>query len=274
MPAYLPSTNTAPALLPVATLTTMVGAAPAAAPSNLYLVAGRLKSGTAPPANGRLIAYFPSSDGLALDPVEAAGFSSTDGATGTAPSVQVTATFSGADGAVTCAWTRADSGGTDFLIDDDASAAPTFAIASGTTAYDATQYWRCEATTATQARSAIVKVRMQRIVTGGGGSFTVSASPATSEEGGARGDTLTDSVTAIPDGVGPFSYLWTKFSGMVGITLSNATSAACNLSSSTTAGTYDIERTGILRCTCIDHGDGDAEAIVDVPLDWLWVSDA
>lgn len=280
MPAYLPSTNTAPILLPVAALTTMVGAAPAAAPSNLYLVAGVLKAASSAPANGRLVAFFPNSDGFALDPVEAAGSSNTNGTVGSAPSVQVTATFTGADGAITYAWTRVDAGGTDFLLDDDAIAAPTFSIASGTTAYDATQYWRCDATTSTQAKSAIVAVRLQRILVGAGGGggsggdFTVSASPAFSEEGGNRGDTLTDSITAIPDGVGPFSYLWTKFSGMAAITLTNATSATCNLSSSTSAGTFDIERTGTLRCTCIDHGDSDAEAIVDVPLDWLWVGDA
>lgn len=270
--AYLSAANAQPQIVTPALLRALPLAA-SPPPANLYLVAGKLKAGTAAPANGRLVAFFPNAEGLSVNPVEAAGSSTTDGVTGSAPSVQVTATFAGAEGAVTYAWARVDSGGSNFLIDNAALAAPTFSIASGTSAYDATQYWRCTATTATQTKLVIVKVRLLRTVTGG--SFTASITPAESLEGGARGDTLTDNLTCTPSGeVGPCSYLWEWFSGGAGITLSNATSATCTLTGSTTPGSFDIERTGILRCTVTDLGAGSAEAFDDANVDWIWTSGA
>lgn len=418
--AYLTFPQSDAILLPVTPLVPMGQGGASAPPDNLYLVNGVLKAGSSAPANGRLVAYFPATEGLEATPVEAAGSSTTDGTTGSAPSVQVTASFAGAVGGATYAWTRVDSGGTDFLIDNAALAAPTFSVASGTTAYDVTQFWRCEATTATQSDSVIVKVRLQRSVvepppaggayrfwrieitnnggsaytsiaelqlrlTAGGadqtspsgttaastsyfsengarafddynvdantwvstnsglpqwvqydfgagnakeikeiamwpestesttraptaftvkasndgsawttiksfssfgswtyltaktfwlGGFSAVASPATSEEGGNRGDTLNDAITCVPDGVGPFTYLWSKFSGLANFTLTNATSATCNLSSSTTPGTSDIERTGVLRCVVTDTGASGVTYTVDVPVDWLWAGSA
>lgn len=79
---------------------------------------------------------------VTLAPSPASDTDANDGSTPSAPSVQVTATPSGGALPITHAWTRVDAGGTNFLIDDATSDAPTFSISEGVTAFSATQVWR------------------------------------------------------------------------------------------------------------------------------------
>lgn len=86
-----------------------------------------------------------------------------------APSVQVTATPSGGAAPITYAWTRVDAGGTNFIIDNTAIAAPTFSIAAGSAVYSATQQWRCTATDADGVTSqSQVDVTLARTASVGG----------------------------------------------------------------------------------------------------------
>lgn len=103
---------------------------------------------------------------ITLAPSPAVGTVTTDGTTATAPSVQVTATATNGVAPITHAWARADSaGGTDFLIDNTTIAAPTFSVASGTTAYEATQQWRDTALDAGGFVSQeLVEVTLRRVV--------------------------------------------------------------------------------------------------------------
>lgn len=59
------------------------------------------------------------------------------------PSIQVTSDQVNGTAPVTCEWSRIDFfGGADFLVSDITSPAPTFSVASGTTAVDDVQVWR------------------------------------------------------------------------------------------------------------------------------------
>lgn len=99
-----------------------------------------------------------------IAPSPASDTDANDGVTPSAPSVQVTVTPTGGAAPITFLWTREDgAGGTDFLVDDATSDAPTFAIADGTTAYSATQTWRCTATDgAATTASAPVDITLTR----------------------------------------------------------------------------------------------------------------
>lgn len=103
---------------------------------------------------------------ITLAPSPALGFITTDGTTGTAPSVQVTATATNGVAPITHAWARADAaGGTDFLLDNAAIAGPTFSVPAGTTAFEATQHWRDTALDAGGFVSqAVVEVTLRRII--------------------------------------------------------------------------------------------------------------
>lgn len=103
---------------------------------------------------------------ITLAPSPALGVITTDGTTGTAPSVQVTATATNGVAPITHAWARADAaGGTDFLLDSAAIAAPTFSVPAGTTAFEATQQWRDTALDAAGFVSQeVVEVTLRRII--------------------------------------------------------------------------------------------------------------
>lgn len=83
------------------------------------------------------------------------------------PSVQVTSEQVNGTAPVTCEWSRVDTfGGTDFTLDDDTIAAPTFSVASGVTDYDATQVWRATYSDASgRTVNTTVTIRLVRVVT-------------------------------------------------------------------------------------------------------------
>lgn len=80
------------------------------------------------------------------------------------PSIKVTSEQVNGTAPVTCDWQRIDTfGGTDFLLDDATSPAPTFRIASGSTTVDATQVWRVTyADASNRTVNTTVTIRLQR----------------------------------------------------------------------------------------------------------------
>lgn len=102
---------------------------------------------------------------VSISPSPASATSVTDGSTGTAPSVMLTATATGGTPPVTHAWTRGDSGGTNFLIDDPTSATPTLSLPVGVTAANVTQQWRDMIEDAAGVMNqAVVSVNLSRTV--------------------------------------------------------------------------------------------------------------
>lgn len=57
----------------------------------------------------------------------------------------------------------------------------------------------------------------------------------------------------VTGGVGPFTYSWSIISGGTGVTLTNATSATCTVTTNTGA---VQTRTGTLQCDVTDTGNG------------------
>lgn len=89
-----------------------------------------------------------------------------------APSITVTATVAGGTAPFTHNWTRADSGGTNFLIDDATLAAPTFSIPAAVTAFQQTQQWRDTVTDAgSLVAQRVVDITLTRIVNALSASF-------------------------------------------------------------------------------------------------------
>lgn len=147
--------------------------------------------------------------GVTLSPIPASATSTTDGTTPSAPSVQVTATVVNGT-APTYAWTRTDSnGGTDFLIDNAAIAAPTFSIASGTTAVAATsQTWRVTVTDGDATASAPVTVTLGRTLQNSG-TLTLSPNPASASAISPQQPTV-EVRAYLTGGSGTRTYAWTR----------------------------------------------------------------
>lgn len=99
---------------------------------------------------------------------------------------------------------------------------------------------------------------------GGGGSFSVTASPG-SASGAVTDNNLfvnvvSNGVTVTPTGgTGPYTYLWTKVSGDSAVTVSNSTAASVTFSATVPR---DQERNAVYRCTVTDSLA--ASAFVDV----------
>lgn len=111
----------------------------------------------------------------------------TDGVTPVAPGVAMTATATGATGTESYLWERIDTnGGTSFTINNGTTPNPTIYIPGGTTAYNATQTWRCTVTDGSRTAQAAVDITLRRALAsgsggggGGGGGTTLSATPDT-----------------------------------------------------------------------------------------------
>ena len=86
--------------------------------------------------------------------------------------------------------------------------------------------------------------------------FTLGSNPSTSPT------PANEIYTATPiNGVGPFTYLWTRLSG-AGVTLTNTTTASCTITTNTGS---PQSRAGDIRCTVTDTGNGGYSAFADVP---------
>lgn len=100
----------------------------------------------------------------------------------------------------------------------------------------------------------------------------VSVTPNPSNRSAARGGNISQNFTAnVTSGVGPFAYSWFFVTGGGGMSLTGATSATCNVQSSTTVGTGDITRDATLRCVVTDNGNGGVQVGANTTLEWVWI---
>jgi hypothetical protein len=202
--------------------------------------------------------------GVSIAPKPATGTSETDGTTGSAPSVSVTATTENGTAPHTFAWARVDtSGGDDYTVTNGTTASPTFSIPSGTTAYNATQSWRC---TANEAGGAVandtVEVSLSRTVTGGL-SVTISPSPVSA----AHQTNPVGKAKAYPSGgSGTRTYLWRRIDTSGGPDFTCSTPKSAETSWSMESGDTPLVRTQKWRCEVTD-ATATVFADVDVKLE-------
>jgi hypothetical protein len=166
-----------------------------------------------------------------------------------APSVTVTATAANETGTVTYSWLRDDTGGTDFLINSSTAANPTFSIAAGPTAFNATQRWRCTATdSAGPVTQAIVNVTLARTVAGG---LSVSLTLDDTDAYVIYPATPSAQVTqAISGGTAPYSASWSRIDANGGANFA-VTFVSAGIEAFTSAGVY-YSRQQTWRCTVTD----------------------
>ena len=99
-------------------------------------------------------------------------------------------------------------------------------------------------------------------------SHTVSISPSSSTKLRLSAGVISDSFTATPaNGVGPFSYSWAWISGGGGLSIANATTATATVSGNESV---TVSRSGVIRCTVTDNGNGGFTAYADASVQFNW----
>lgn len=205
--------------------------------------------------NWRLIVEK-SGFGLAFSPSPATATAYYDGVD-VAPSVTVTATPDGANGAVTHAWVRADTnGGDDMLISDATSASPSFSLPAGSSTVSVRQLWRDKATDIDGGiAQGVVEVTLARV-----GETPVHVADVTGTAVASPGALATAAGMASADvrfGTGPYTYAWTVLTASsAGVSIGNGNAAVpltyTGSGGSTVTGTARVTVTDSLS---VSHSD-------------------
>lgn len=107
---------------------------------------------------------------------------------------------------------------------------------------------------------------------GTGKAASSSISPPGSNQFSTRGNTISVTFTSnVVGGVGPFARSWSFVAGGAQMNINSPTGAQTGVTSSTTAGTGDINRTATLQCIVTDQGNGNQQTVDQVNINWTWI---